>query len=67
MLLPWYLATCMATSGYFETILSSVKILLQAIIEREFRARPPYIVAKSLLSGPGNLQFHRADEIYRQG
>ena len=37
-----------------------------AILERELRAGPPDIYIQPELHGIRTLQFHRADEIYRQ-
>ena len=52
--------------GYFDTIFGSVQIFQQAIVEREIRAHPPDIYIKPDLRGFRTLQFHKADEIYRQ-
>lgn len=52
--------------GYFDTVFGSLQILQQAIIERELREHQPDIYIKPDLSGFRTLQFHKADDIYRQ-
>lgn len=52
--------------GYFDTVFGSLQILQQAIIERELAAKQPDIYIKPDLSGFRTLQFHKADDIYRQ-
>ena len=52
--------------GYFDTLFGSIQIMQAAILERELRAGPPDIYIQPELHGIRTLQFHRADEIYRQ-
>jgi len=52
--------------GYFDTVFGSLQILQQAIVERELKARKPDVYIKPDLSGFRTLQFHKADDIYRQ-
>ena len=52
--------------GYFDTVFGSLQILQQVIIEREPRAQQPDVYIKPDLSGFRTLQFHKADDIYRQ-
>ena len=52
--------------SYFGTIFGSIQVMQQAIVEQELRARPPDIYIKPDLRDFRTLQFHKADEIYRQ-
>jgi len=52
--------------GYFDTLFGSIQIMQAAIMERELRAHPPDIYIQPELHGIRTLQFHRADEVYRQ-
>jgi NTE family protein len=52
--------------GYFDTLFGSIQIMQAAIVERQLRAHPPDIYIQPELHGIRTLQFHRADEIYRQ-
>lgn len=55
-----------AMPGYFDTVFGTFQILQQSIVERQLSKRPPDIYVKPQLRGFRTLQFHKADEIYRQ-